>query len=220
MEIKNRHASRTMADVGVGRIVAAFAALGAAAIHIAAAADHYAQWWLAGVFFYAVGAFQAGWAVAALRASGSAVMLLGLLANAGVIATWTVSRTVGVPVGPSTGVSEDITRADVTAAAFEVVICLLALWHVRRRAARGFASSLGAVVLVGITSAAVTGMTMPALESAVSHSHSHGTAEEPLPHGGDRDDAEPQETRPGTDPTPSEESPEGGHGHDDEPHGH
>ncbi|UGY94417.1 hypothetical protein [Streptomyces gobiensis] len=213
MEITNRNEGRVLADVGAGRIVAAFASLGAAAIHIASAADHHAEWWVAGVFFYAVGAFQTGWAVAALRASGRVVMLLGLLANAGVIAMWAVSRTAGVPVGPSAGVPEEVTRVGATAVAFEVVICLVALWQMRRRASRGFASSLRAVVLVGAASAVVVGMTVPAVEGAVSHSHSHGTAEESAPHGDDGhhdghrdgDDAghnqgtEPQETRPGTD---------------------
>ncbi|MFP3991236.1 hypothetical protein U9R90_27975 [Streptomyces sp. E11-3] len=230
-----------MADVGAARIVAAFASLGAAAIHLASAADHYAEWWAAGVFFYAIGAFQAGWAVAVLRSSGRAVMLLGLLANAGVIATWVVSRTEGMPVGPGAGVPEGITRADATAAVFQAVICVVALWRIRQRPARGFASSMRAVLLVGAASAAVAATTMPAVETAMSHSHSHGTADESEPHGHDGDapghedgDAEPRDTHSGTSPTPSADTDESGApepsktekptadepGHDDEPHGH
>ncbi|MGW0735010.1 hypothetical protein [Streptomyces sp. NPDC002851] len=223
--------------MSAARVIAAFAALGAAVIHLASAPDHYGEWWPAGVFFYAVGALQIGWALAALRWPGPAVMLLGLLGNAGVMAIWAVSRTVGVPVGPSSGVPEGISRAGITAVAFEAVVCLVALWHVKRRNPRGFASSLRAVLVVGAASAAVVGLTMPAVETALSHSH--GTAGDSGPHGHEDDDghhAEPEES-----PVPSdgeadtgESSPGSGSepgeppssekptdpGHDDEPHGH
>ncbi|WP_415952357.1 hypothetical protein [Streptomyces sp. KLOTTS4A1] len=234
-----------MADVGAGRILAAFASLGAAAIHFAAAPDHYAEWWAAGVFFYAVGAFQAGWTLAVLRASGTAVMLLGLVANAAVIATWAVSRTLGMPVGPGAGVPEEVTRVGVTVVFFQAVVCLVALARLRRRPARGFASSFRAVVLVGAAGAMVTGLTMPAVEGALSHSHSE--ADGPTSHSHDEDDthggeetppsgtgsgtgsqdgtkADAEETTaPSAEESPTTqpaEEPADGHGHDDEPHGH
>ncbi|UQA97373.1 hypothetical protein [Streptomyces halobius] len=248
MEIRNNNASRVMADVGAGRIAAAFASLGAAAIHLASAPDHYAEWWPAGVFFYAIAVFQAGWAPAALRPSGRAVMLLGLLANAGSIALWAVSRTAGIPVGPSAGVPEAISRVGVTTVAFETVICLVALWYVPRRTPRGFASSLRAVVLVGAAGAAVTGVTVPAVEGAMNHSHSHShrtVEDEQTPHGHNEDDGHddvhPENTHsgstapdPGTEEAsathsaeesgattePSEQPADDEPGHDDTPHGH
>ncbi|MEU4686422.1 hypothetical protein [Streptomyces xinghaiensis] len=226
--------------MGVSRILAAFASLGAAAIHFASAPDHYAEWWAAGVFFYAVGAFQAGWALAALRARGTAALLLGLAAHAAVIATWVVSRTAGMPIGPGAGMPEDITRAGITATAFEAVVCLALLALLRRRSPRGFVSSLRAVVLAGVAGALVTGLTMPAVEVALSHSH--GGAEDGTSHHREEDggDTGPHEGGPGTSPedtpatrpnettTPGEEGSSApdpaeepdGHGHDDEPHGH
>lgn len=223
-----------MTDVGSGRILAAFASLGAAAIHFASAPDHYTEWWAAGVFFYAVGVFQAGWAPAALRASGPAVMVLGLVANALVIATWAISRTLGMPFGPTTGVPEEVSRVGVTAAAFEVVVCLVALSQVRRRAPRGFASSFRAVVLVGVAGALVTGLTMPAVDGAMNHSHGAGEGhsshhqDEDGPHGGGHSGTGPgtvpeESTTPSPDAAPPSEpaeEPTNGHGHDDEPHGH
>ncbi|WP_101258754.1 hypothetical protein [Streptomyces barkulensis] len=227
--------------VGADRVLAAFASMGAAAIHVAAAADHYDRWWISGLFFYATGAFQAGWSVIALRTGRPSGMVIGLLVNVAVIVTWAVSRTVGVPVGPGAGVPEHIGRAGVTAVAFEVVVCLVAARYVRRRAARGFTSSLRAVVLAGVAASAVTGVTVPAVESAVSHSH--GTAEEPsAPHGhgdggggeghGEDGDGAP-EPDAGTASTQPAERPadggqdgqdgqdgHGGDGHDDGPHGH
>ncbi|MEU0087130.1 hypothetical protein [Streptomyces sp. NPDC006274] len=218
--------------MSASRVTAAFAALGAAAIHFASAPDHYGEWWPAGTFFYAVGAFQTGWAVAALRRPGPVVMLLGLLGNAGVTAIWAVSRTVGFPVGPGAGVPEDIGRAGITAGAFQAVICLVALWHVKRRNPRGFASSVRAVLVVGAASAAVVALTMPAVETAMTHSHGHGTAEDSAPHEDGPDTGKPATPRGGeADPTsPGSSTPEPGEpassgepadpGHDDEPHGH
>ncbi|MFH0243933.1 hypothetical protein ACGRHY_16240 [Streptomyces sp. HK10] len=222
--------------VGADRVLAAFASLGAAAIHVAAAADHYDQWWVSGLFFYAAGIFQAGWSVVALRTAHPAGMVVGLLANVAVIATWAVSRTAGVPVGPGAGVPEHIGRAGITAVAFEAVVCLVAVRYVRRRVARGLASPLRAVVLAGVAASAVTGLTVPAVESAVSHSH--GTAEEPsAPHGhgdggeGDGHDEHGDGGSPEPDAGTASSAPPGrstgdgqdgqdGHGHGGEPHGH
>lgn len=235
MGTRSRTETRIMTDLGSGRILAAFASLGAAAIHFASAPDHYAEWLAAGVFFYAVGVFQAGWALAALRASGPAVMVLGFLANAGVIATWAVSRTEGMPFGPHTGVPEEVSRVGVTATAFEAVVCLVALFQMRRRDARGFASSFGAVVLVGLAGALVTGLTMPAVDGAMNHTHGAGE-DSPSHHGGEHGTHEEEhgETGPGASPEesatpspeaspssePAEEDPADGHGHDDGGHGH
>ncbi|MBO8186484.1 hypothetical protein [Streptomyces spirodelae] len=219
--------------MSAGRVLATFASLGAAAIHFASVPDHYTEWWAAGVFFCAVGAFQAGWALAALRACGKVAMLSGLVVNAAVIATWGISRTAGVPFGPGAGVPEGVTRVGVTATAFEVAVCLVALWRLRGRPARGFASSFQAVALAGAAGAVVTGLTMPAVEGAMSHGHGHG--EESAPHDHDEGNADEDEDREpgrtGSDPeeTPSAgqsptsepaEDPAGEHGHDGAPHEH
>ncbi|WP_240134467.1 hypothetical protein [Streptomyces sp. MUM 178J] len=196
MGARSRKERRSTADPGAGRVVAAFASLGAAAIHFAAAPDHFAEWWAAGLFFYATGAFQAGWAVAALRFSGRVLMGTGLVANAGAAAVWAVSRTAGMPVGPGAGVPEETAAADVTAVVFEVVICLVAAWRLRRSTGRGFASPIRAVALAGVSGAAVMGLTVPAVQGALSHSHGHGTADESTPHGhgedGEHGDGEPE----------------------------
>lgn len=249
MGARSRKRTRSAVDPGAGRVVAAFASLGAAAIHFAAAPDHYAEWWPAGVFFYAVGAFQAGWAVAVLRFSGPFLMVAGLVANAGVIAVWAVSRTAGMPVGPGAGLPEEITVADTTTVAFEAVIGLVAAWKLRGSTSRGFVSPFRAVALAGVTGAAVTGLTVPAVQGALSHSHHHGPADETAPHGHGEDDEHegggagrpdgrtggvpgegpateaetaPEPTTPAPDDadTPAGEPTGDAHGHDEEPHGH
>jgi hypothetical protein len=187
-----------MTDVGAGGIAAAFASLGAAATHLAVAPGHFADWPASGVFFFTVAAFQAGWALAAMRAAGPPAMVAGLLVNAGSILLWALSRTAGLPAGPHPGVPEQVDRVDLTTVAFEAVVCLLALWSLRARHARGFRSSFSAAVVIGTVSAGVAGFTMPAVELAGSHSHSHGgVADEPAPHSHDPGHEMPAGT-PGT----------------------
>lgn len=224
---RKRNAPRVMEDTGTGRIFAAFASLGAAGIHLASAADHYNEWWLAGVFFYAVAVFQAGWAMTLLRVPGRFPMLVGLAANAGIVATWVVSRTTGIPAGPHAGEPESMGRAGITAVALEVLICLAAIGHSRRHSTRGFATSLRAAVVMGTASAAVVAATLPAVQAAAGHGH--GSAEESAPHGHQGEEEqhhspapepsspEPTGSRSSTSPeSPQPSDPE----HGDTPHEH
>ena len=77
--------------------------LGAAAIHFAVISDHFAEYWLFGLFFALVGWYQAGWAVLyALRPSGF-LGFTALVVNAGTIGLWVWTRTIGLPIGPHAG---------------------------------------------------------------------------------------------------------------------
>ncbi|MCF6522841.1 hypothetical protein HOY81_07010 [Streptomyces sp. JJ36] len=165
-----------MSDIGAGRALAAFAALGSAGIHVAAGVDHYSSWWISGVFFYAAAVYQAVWGLSVLRTGGRPTMLLGLAGNAGILAVWAVSRTAGMPVGPHAGVPEHIGQAGVTSAVLEALVCLVALWHLVRPEGRGFASTARAVLLAGAMSAAVTAAAVPAGQAALSHGHGADSA--------------------------------------------
>ncbi|OHV73042.1 hypothetical protein [Pseudofrankia sp. BMG5.36] len=182
-----------MTDVGACTIVAAFASLGAAATHFAVAPSHFTSWPLSGVFFLATAAFQTGWALAVLRGASPRTMKAGLLVNAGAILLWALSRTAGFPVGPHANVPEQVDRVDLTTVAFEVAVCLLALWSFRARHARGFRSSFSAAVMIGVVGAGVTGFAMPAVELAGSHGHSHGpeVTDESVPHSHGSDEEDP-----------------------------
>ncbi|MFJ3932015.1 hypothetical protein [Streptomyces sp. NPDC090029] len=247
MGARGRKETRGAADPGAGPVIASFASLGAAAVHVAAAPDHFAEWWAAGVFFYAVGAFQALWAVAVLRFPRPALMAAGLVANVGVVAVWALSRTAGMPVGPGAGVPEEVTGADAATVAFEAVVVLVAALGPRRSASRGFASPFTAVAVAGAAGALVTGLTVPAVQSALSHSHGHGPADGSTPHGHSEEDGHgagsPEQPdahssrapgdgsahngapasatpAPRDADAPAGEATGSGQSHDDEPHGH
>ncbi|MBF6237470.1 hypothetical protein IU474_10355 [Nocardia otitidiscaviarum] len=216
--------ARGVAAVTAVGVIAALASLGAATIHLAAASEHYDRWAAAGVFFYAVAAFQAGWAIVALwRRAGRLLMWAGLLVNAGVIATWVLSRTSGPPIGPSAGVPEPVTRAGVTAVVLESVICVAALWLLSGWAREASVPAKGAIVAVGVAAAAGAGFTVPAFETALQHQHSprdgthqHEDGHEP------RDQPIHRPEPSGTAPTSQTPAPRMTEPHPDDhgPHGH
>jgi hypothetical protein len=149
-----RGGGRATALLGLALLSAA-----AGAIHVAFAPAHMEESWTHGAFFAAVGLFQIGWALAVLTRRSPAVVRSAVL-NIGVIATWLVSRTIGVPFSDVEG-TEAIGFADVTATAFEAVLVAGALaLSVRWRpvAAPRLTVLGGAVALIaaGMTVAAVS----------------------------------------------------------------
>src|SRR5262252_7914208 len=93
---------------GVRVYSAALFTLAAGLIHLAVAPEHLREYVAFGIFFIAVGSAQIVLAVElasrptrrlALLVAASSTMLIGL---------WSVSRTVGLPVGPHPGEPEDI----------------------------------------------------------------------------------------------------------------
>ncbi|MBW1596321.1 hypothetical protein [Streptomyces sp. JJ38] len=237
MGARGRSGTSPSRRLGTEMVIAAFASLGAGAIHIAAGPDHFTEWRLAGVFFYALGAFQAAWAVLALRGGGRWTVATGVIGTVGALGTWAASRTVGMPMGPAAGQVEEIGRADATAALLQVVILFaLVSWVIRR--GRGFGSALTAVLVAGVMAAGTAQVTVPAVRAALEHSHAHGTGEESGPHEHEHDDhdedghddgtapetptdpTEPStgaeddgEPAPSTPPTPEEPHEDDGHEH-------
>jgi hypothetical protein len=78
----------------------ALASVLAGAIHLAVAPEHLAEWWLYGAFFVVTGLFQLAYATPVLRRPTPLVALTGILVNLGIILTWVVSRTTGLPITP------------------------------------------------------------------------------------------------------------------------
>jgi hypothetical protein len=123
--------------------------LGAAAIHFGVIGEHFADWWVAGVFFVVTGWFQAFWAVLLAARRGRAVAVTGALVNAAIVAVWLVSRTTGLPFGPHAGAPEAVGLADSVATLFEAGIVV------------------GAAVLAGVGGRAVTRIRMNVAPAAV-----------------------------------------------------
>ena len=109
------------------RLGVALASAGAATIHFAVIAQHFEEYWLFGSFFIAVAIAQLAWAMLVVVRPSPAVYLAGVAGNAAVAATWVISRTTGLPLGPEPGEPEPVGTADGVATAFEVLIAAVTL---------------------------------------------------------------------------------------------
>jgi hypothetical protein len=137
------------------RTAVALASGGAATIHFAVIAQHLEEYWLFGAFFIGVAIAQLAWAMVVLIRPSRAVYLAGCVGNAVVAATWVVSRTTGLPLGPESGEPESVGIADAVATAFEVVIAAGALLLLLRmtvwsRPLARFASATDVTILAAI----------------------------------------------------------------------
>jgi hypothetical protein len=125
----------TTAEGTTGRWLCWMLALLSAAagvIHLASAGEHFDVTWAHGAFFAVVGWLQVVVAAALVLRPGRRVVALGAALSAGVIATWAVSRTVGVPFGPGAGEPEPVELADAVATACELVFLVVGLAVVAR----------------------------------------------------------------------------------------
>ncbi|MEA2358889.1 MAG: hypothetical protein QOI62_2149 [Solirubrobacteraceae bacterium] len=104
--------------------VAAACLLGAEGIHAAVIADHFAEWWAEGLFFFVLCVLEAGLAVALLLAPSRRVCQAAVAASVATVGVWAWSRTVGVPLGPNAGYPEPAGRVDVVATVLETLTAL------------------------------------------------------------------------------------------------
>jgi len=99
---------------------AAMLTLGAAAIHLSAAPDHLTEYAPFGVLFIAVGLAQAVLGPAAWLRPSRRVFAASVLIAFGCLVVWTISRTAGLPFGPSPGRPEAAGFPDLVTTVFEV----------------------------------------------------------------------------------------------------
>lgn len=105
----------------------------AGTVHLTVASDHFGEFFLFGLFFVVVGAVQIGWGATVAMVGPVDRLLLLSIGNALVVGLWAVSRTTGVPLGPSAGVPEPVGYADVVTSVFEVVLVVLAVASLSQR---------------------------------------------------------------------------------------
>lgn len=171
----------TTNDGTVGRYLGWFLvalSLGAGVIHFAHAGEHFDLTWYHGTFFAAVAWLQLSWAAAVVVKPTRPLLALGALGNTAVVATWIVSRTTGLPFGPTKNVSEDIALSDAVCTGFEVGIIVLSLAVLLRpalaqqsiRPTLGF----GGLGLAGLAIAIVSSV---ALTPSFAAEHGHGEEE-------------------------------------------
>jgi hypothetical protein len=160
--------SRAGPDPNPARVVSAIAlaSIAAGAINIAAAATVGRDSTQSLAFFVVVAAAQLVWGAVALARAPRWWLALGAVGNLVVVATWVLSRTVGLPVGEVAGITLPVGFADGLATALEAVTVVgaAALLVRGRGPARSVARSpgvtvaaavvVGALALVGVLSQA------------------------------------------------------------------
>jgi hypothetical protein len=147
----------TEQDRKAARIVTviALASLAAGAINIAAAATIGGLNAQTLAFFWTVAVVQVVWGFVALVAAPRWWLALGALGNALVVATWLVSRSVGLPFGQFAHIVLPVRFPDTLATILEAVIVVGAAalavrgWGVARVAARARRFVVVAAVLIG-----------------------------------------------------------------------
>jgi hypothetical protein len=138
--------------------VIAMASIAAGAINLTAAAtigSSNAQYL---TFFTVVGVAQLAWAAVALARAPRWWLALGAAGNLVVVATWVVSRTVGLPFGPAAGTTLPARFPDSLATALEVVVVVgtAALLARGQGPARSVVRSPGIAAAAAVVAGALT----------------------------------------------------------------
>jgi hypothetical protein len=111
-------------------IAAAVLSLVAAAIHLSVVSEHLQEWFAAGVFFLILTVLEVGWAAAVVARPSGWLLRVGVILNAATIAIWVLSRSRGMPIGPSPWTPEAMQARDIlctVAEALLVAACLIVL---------------------------------------------------------------------------------------------
>ena len=113
---------RTATLTATAAAVVATVSLGAAAIHFSVIQEHLAQDYAFGVFFIGIAWFQAIWAQVYLLRRSYLLAGIGAIVNVAVVGIWVVSRTTGLPFGPTPWVPEAVGPLDMFATGFEIAL--------------------------------------------------------------------------------------------------
>ncbi|MBV9322215.1 MAG: multicopper oxidase family protein [Chloroflexi bacterium] len=165
-DARRNHRSRfsTPTFAGVRMYSAALFTLAAGLIHLSVAPAHLREYVPFGVFFLIVGSAQIVLSVELAWQPTRRLALLVAFGSASLIALWIVSRTVGLPLGPTPGQAENVGLTDVLCNLLEVLSlpALLALvgWPARRKLRRIWLVAAGtlpsALVALAVTLVAVS----------------------------------------------------------------
>jgi len=157
----------------------ALLSLGAAGIHFAVLGSHFEEWWGYGVFFAVVASLQALWALPMVHSPGRWLYWAGAVGNAAVIAAWAVTRTAGIPIGPSEGEVENAQFIDLLSVGFQALIVAVCVAMASQKqiatrrlpaAALWTATFVVAVGVMALTSASLVDW------ASAAEGHAHGEA--------------------------------------------
>jgi hypothetical protein len=113
-------------------LVTAAAAVAAGLVHLVVLPVHLRESLLYGAFFAATAAAQIGWAALVLVRPSRRLLTVGAAANAAVVLLWLLTRTVGIPLGPSAGEVESVSGLDLLATAAELAVVAGAVYGLAR----------------------------------------------------------------------------------------
>ncbi len=109
------------------RWLAAILSLTASAVHFGYAPHHLSDDWAHGWFFMVIAAYQCLFAVLIVARPRRWVWASAIVVNTGIIVTWLVSRTVGLPFGPEALRSESFSAPDIVNSVIGGVIIVLSI---------------------------------------------------------------------------------------------
>lgn len=167
--------------------LAALCSAGAAAIHLGVTPEHFQQWWLYGVFFLTLAAFQLGWAAVTWQSCSRGLLRTGFAVNLATLGLWATTRTSGLPFGPDAGARETVGTSDALSGVLEgalIVLVALVLTGVGRHRVVSRGGTIGTLAVAGV---AVLGLTGAALAAPTEHGRPAGDAAHATdgPHDGD-----------------------------------
>lgn len=119
-------------------------------IHVQAAVDHIAEYWLYALFFIALASVQCIWGVALYRSARPGMLVVGTVVSLAVVGLWLLSRTVGLPIGPDRASPEPLGLLDVIATADEIGIAGLMLLLLHPPRTGTLAGGIGFLRVLGL----------------------------------------------------------------------
>jgi hypothetical protein len=131
----------------------------AAMIHLAVVGPHLQESVLYAAFFITAAIAQLVAAMTVTLSRPRRWLLLTIAAGSALmVAVWALSRTVGLPIGPTPGVAESVSLPDVIASVAEVVVVVLsvALALIRRPLIANRVIVGGAAIAMGLTAVVIT----------------------------------------------------------------
>ncbi len=129
-----------------------------AVIHFSVAGEHFHEYWVFGVFFLAVAWLQFLWAVTVCVRPSRPLLCGGAVLNAGIVAVYVVTRTVGDVIGPTPHDTEPVGFGDAACTAFEVILVIGCAWLLiaERDRAAGAAGPITTSAVAGVVAAVLS----------------------------------------------------------------
>ena len=125
-----------------------------AVTHFAVAGTHFQQYWAFGVFMLVAAWLQLLWAIAVIARPSRLLILSGAILDAGVVAVYIVTRTVGDVIGPTPHTAEQVGFGDLLCTIGEAIVIAGCVWLLLAKTERRV--SRHRLVMASATTGAVT----------------------------------------------------------------